>query len=188
MTVKDITKNRTELHDYYFYKGKYRTEEGLKRALIKDGIVTVSPKQNYYCYEEYTEYCYPYAMMLDYAYYYEWCSEEELKHFRKWLNQKIKNGEIIVCNTSWYHCDENDGMGTDWWDCLEAVKEGRDRFDPKWPDDFIEEAEWSIEEYCQTLTDEEFAEFKTLPEKKQYRIAMRWRIDIYNKAKAVEAR
>ena len=28
-------KQKPELYDYYFYKGKYRTEEGLKRALIK---------------------------------------------------------------------------------------------------------------------------------------------------------
>ena len=181
-------KQKPELHEYYFYKGKYRTEEGLKRALIKDGIVTVSPKQNYYCYEAYTEYCYPYDMMLDYAHDYEWCSEEELKHFRKWLNQKIKNGEITVCNTAWYHCDENDGIGTEWWDCLEAVKDGMDRFDPKWPDDFIENAEYSVEEYCQTLTDEEFAKFETLPEEKQYRIAMKWRINMYNEAKALEAK
>ena len=138
-------KQKPELHEYYFYKGKYRTEEGLKRALIKDGIVWVSPKQNYYCYKEYTEYCYPYDMMLDYAHDYEWCSEEELKHFRKWLNKKIKSGEITVCNTAWYYCDENDGIGTEWWDCLGAIKDNMDRFDPKWPDGFIENAEWSVE-------------------------------------------
>lgn len=175
-------KKKVNLNDLYFYKGRYRTEEGLKRALIKDGIVTVSPKQNYYHYMEYTDYCYPYDMMLDYAYEYEWCSEEELKHFRKWLNQKIKNGEITVCNTSWYHCDENDGIGTDWWDCLGVIKDYMDIFDPKWPDDFIENAEYSVEEYWRTLTDEESAKFETLPEEKQYRIAMKWRINMYNDA------
>lgn len=178
-----MSKKKVDLYDLYFYKGKYRTDEGLKRALIKDGIVTVSPKQNYYCYEKYTEYCYPYYMMQDYASDNEWCSEEELKHFRKWLNTKIRDGEITVCNTSWYHSDYTDGIGTEWWDCLEAVKDGMDRFDPKWPDDFIENAEYSVEEYCQTLTEEEFAKFENLPEEKQYRIAMKWRIKVYNEAK-----
>ncbi len=169
--------------DLYFYKGKYRTEEGLKRALIKDGIVTVSPKQNYYCYEDYTEYCYPYDMMFDYASDYEWCSKEELKHFRSWLNKMIKEGKITVCNTSWYHSDYTDGIGMiDFWDCLEQIREGMDRFDPKYPDDFIETLENSVEEYCQTLSDEEFKEFEKLPEKKQDRIAMNWRTNLYNKA------
>ena len=41
-----------DLSDLYFYKGKYRTDEGLKRALIKEGIVWMSPKRNYYNYED----------------------------------------------------------------------------------------------------------------------------------------
>ena len=178
-------KQKLELYDYYFYKGKYRTDEGLKRALIKDGIVWTSPKRNYYCYEDFTEYCYPYDMMLDYAHDYEWCSKEELKHFRSWLNKMIKEGKITVCNCIFYHCDENDGIGTpEWWDARESILGGMFGFDPKYPDDFIENAEYSVEEYCQTLTDEEFAKFESLPEEKQYKIAMKWRIDEYNKAKA----
>ena len=170
--------------DKYFYKGKYRTYEGLKRALIKDKIVTVSPKQNYYWYEDKTEFYYPYSMMYDYAHDYEWCSKEELNHFRSWLNKKIEEGKISVLNTSWYHCEENDNIGTEnFWDTLQAIMEGMDRFDPKYPDDFIETDEQSVEEYCQTLTNEEFNKFQKLPDDNQYRIAMSWRIKCYNDAK-----
>ena len=142
--------------DLYFYKGKYRTEEGLKRALIKDKIVWVSPKQNYYCYEDYTEYCYPYDMMFDYASDYEWCSKEELKHFRGWLNKMIKEEKITVCNCMFYHSDYTDGIGMIYfWDCLEEIREGMDRFDPKYPDDFIETLEQTVEEYSETVSKEE---------------------------------
>ena len=175
---------KTNLWDLYFYKGKYRTDEGLKRALIKDGIVWVSPKQNYYFYEKYTEYCYPYFLMRDYASDEEWCSKEELKHFRKWLNQKIKDGEITVCNTAWYHCEANEGIGEpEWIDARDAVMSCMDVFYPKCPDEFIENSEYSVEEYCQTLSDDEFKNFEKLPEEKQYKIAMRWRIKLYNKYK-----
>jgi len=175
-----------DLSDLYFYKGKYRTDEGLKRALIKDKIVWTSPKQNYYCYEDYTEYCYPYDMMFDYASDYEWCSKEELKHFRSWLNKMIKEGKITICNCMFYHCDENDGIGTcDWWDTREAIMDCMDRLDPKYPDDFIETSENSVEEYCQTLSEDDFKKFEELSEDKQYKIAMSWRIEMYNNYKKV---
>lgn len=170
--------------DKYFYKGKYRTEEGLKRALIKDKIVTVSPKQNYYLYEDVFEYCYDFETLRDYVTDYELCTAEEAKHFRKWLNEKIREGKISVLKTSWYHCEENDNIGTeDFWDTLQAIMENINYFDPKYPEDFIETDEQSVEEYCQTLTDEEFNKFEKLPDDKQYRIAMRWRIKCYNDAK-----
>ena len=96
--------------------------------------------------------------------------------------------ESTTYRSPFYHCDENDGIGTDWWDCLDAVRDCMDRFDPKWPDDFIENAEYSVEEYCQTLSDKEFEEFETLLEEEQYKLAMRWRIKMYNEAKAMEAK
>lgn len=171
------------MEDLYFYKGKFRTEEGLKRALIKDGRVTTSPKQNYYCYEDFTEYCYPYDALFDYAHDYEWCTEEELKHFRKWLNSKIKEGKISVVNASWYHCEENDNLGTtDFWETLEAILDGMWSFDPRYPDDYIESLEDTINNYVDTISDDEYNSFSQLDDAKQSKIAMAWRIKEYNKA------
>jgi len=170
--------------DLYFYKGRYRTDNGLKRALIKDGIIWVSPKRNYYCWDKQFEYCYDFEYMRDYCHDYELITDDEYKHFRKWLNKMIKAGEITICNTSWYHCDENDGIGTpDFWDAREAVVDSMDRFDPKYPDDFIETLENSVEEYYETLTDEEFKEFEKLPDEVQEKAAMKWRIKMYNNYK-----
>ena len=173
------------MQDLYFYKGKYRTELGLKRALIKDGIVTVSPKQNYYLWEKCFEYYYPYDMLKDYCTDYEYISEEEAKHFRAWLNKMIKAGEIEVTNHEWYHCEENDNIGTeDFWDTLEAVKDNMDRFDPKYPDEFIEDVERTIDEFADTVSEEYWNEFLKLPDEEQEKIAMKWRIKTYKDAVA----
>ena len=181
-----MAKKQINLWELCFYKGKYRTDEGLKRALIKDKIVWTSPKRNYYEYEDVFEYCYDFETLRDYVTDYEMCSSDDAKHFRRWLNQKIKEGKIKVLNTSWYHCDANDGIGTmDWWDTREAIMDCMYRFDSKYPDDFIETSENSAEAYCQTLSKEDFERFEKLPEDKQYRIAMRWRIEMYNNCKKV---
>ena len=169
--------------DLYFYKGKYRTEEGLKRELIKDKTIWVSPKRNYYCFNTRDEYFWPYEEFKERAEDYDWCSKEELKHFRKWINEKLETGELDILNTQFYHSDYTDGIGMiDFWDCLEEIREGMDRFDPKYPDDFIETLEQTVEEYVETISDEEFKKFEKLPEKKQDRIAMNWRIKMYKEA------
>ena len=175
-----MKKKIKDLSDLYFYKGKYRTEEGLKRALIKDGIIWTSPKRNYYHYIDVFEYCYSFEMLRDYVTDYGLCSADDAKHFRKWLNQKIKENKIKVINTSWYHCDENDGIGEiDWLDTLDSVMDTRSSFDLQYPNDFIETSEQSVEEYCQTLNREDLNKFESLSSDKQYKLAMNWRIDMY---------
>lgn len=174
-----------ELLELYFYKGKYRTDEGLKRELIKDGTVWVSRKQNYYLLSDVFEYYYSYDYLMDYV------TDNGLttrSGFRKWLKQQISEGKCEVLNTRWYHCDANDGIGTmDWWDTREAIIDGFDRYDPKWPDDFIEQCERTIESYAdEVLTEEEWQQFLKLPEEKQCRIAMKWRIAKYNHDKEKE--
>lgn len=173
-------KKDIDLNDLYFYKGKFRTDDGLKRALIKDGTVWVSPYRAYYLIEKYWEYYYDKDMLEDYATDYELTTRE---NFNKWLREQIKTGQCQVCHTQWYHCDANDGIGTmDWWDTREAIEDSLDRWDPKYPDDFIERSERTWEEYVDTISDEEFKKFERLPDDKQMRIAMKWRINLYNKA------
>ena len=146
----------TMSQDLYFYKGKFRTDEGLKRALIKDDIVTISPNRAYYLWEEKFEYYYDYDMLKDYCTDYEYITKEEANNFRKWLNKMVKEGKIEVVHHQWYHCDENDNIGTeDWWDTREAIIDNMDRWDPRWPDDFIEHVERTVEAYGDTISQEE---------------------------------
>lgn len=172
---------RVDLNDLYFYKGRFRTDEGLKRALIKDGTVNVSPYRAYYCIEELSEYSWDRQTIKELAIDRYLATEEE---FNKWIKEAIDNGECEVTHTRWYHCDANDGLGTrDWWDTREAVESDFDCWNPKYPDDFIERSEITWESYADTLSEEEFKKFEKLPEDKQMRTAMRWRINIYKKAK-----
>ena len=170
--------------DLYFYKGKFRTDEGLKRALIKDDIVTISPNRAYYLWEEKFEYYYDYNMLKDYCTDYEYITKEEANNFRKWLNKMVKEGKIEVVHHQWYHCDENDNIGTeDWWDTREAIIDNMDRWDPRWPDDFIEHVERTVEAYGDTISQEEWDKLMKLPDEEVDKIAMKWRINEYNKAK-----
>ena len=172
--------NKVSYSDLWFYKGKYRTELGLKRALIKDDIVTVSPKRNYYCWRDKYEYFYPYDWMRDSCWDDGYITEEEYDHFRKWLNKMIKTGEIDVCCHEWYHCEENDNIGTEeFWETLEAVLDGSCG-EERYMYEYIENAERTLDNYCgDILTKEEFNEFDKLPEDKQFKIAMKWRIQTY---------
>ena len=175
--------------DLYFYQGKFRTEEGLKRALIKDGTVWVSKKQNYYWWEKQFEYYYDFEMLRDYVTDYELCTKEEAKHFRKWLNNKIKEGEITVLNTMWYHSDATDGIGCcEFWECLDAIR--GDAYPLSYTRDydyFIETVEQTVEDYGETISEEEWKEFLKLPDAEQEKIAMKWRINDYKRAKEVSA-
>lgn len=174
-----MLKKKKELWNLYFYKGKYRTDEGLKRALIKDGIVWVSPYRTYYYIERYFGVYLNRDELRDYAVDYELTTEE---NFNKWLREQVKDGQCEICRTQWYHCDDNDGIGTcDWWDTRDVIIDSMDCFDPKHPDDFIEMSERTLDEYCDTLSEEEYEKFNKLPENKQFRIAMKWRVDMYNK-------
>ena len=134
----------------------------------------------YYLIEKYWEYYYDRETLKDYATDWDITTEE---NFNKWLKEQIETGQCQVIHTQWYHCDANDGVGTmDWWDTREAVEDSLDYWDPKYPDDFIERSERTWEEYVDTISEAEYEHFKNLPEDKQMRIAMRWRVNLYNKA------
>ena len=171
-------KTEKELLELTFYKGKYRTPRGLKQALIKEDIVWISKKRNYYLWDAFYEYYY------DYEYFRDLCNNDgfitasEYKHFRKWLKEKIKTGEIKYINTRWYHCEENDGIGCiDYDECLECVRDGLSN--PRDLDNYIETSEQSIDYFADTMTAEEFQEFLKLPEAVQLTKAMNWRIKTY---------
>lgn len=175
-------KKQVDLYDLYFYKGKYRTEEGMKRQLIKEGNVWVSPKKNYYRFEEWSDYFYDIDTLHDYAERFpEYiCSKEDLKHFRKWVNKMIAQHRISVAYTSWYHTD-NYGFPT-FFEALDDLMGNLNIFNPKYPDEFIETVEESCDRYIDTLTEKEFAEFQKLPDDKQLKLGMKWRIKVYNEA------
>lgn len=173
--------------DLYFYKGKFRTEEGIKRALIKDGIVDVSPLCNYYAWEDKFEYYYDFEYLRDYCHDYELITDEEYKHFRKFLNEKIKSGEIKTWFGRYYSSDYTDNIGFDWWETFECIRDSLDYWDPRNPEDFIRSLELIIEDYCDTISEEEFKEFEKLSDEEQEKIAMKWQIKKYNEAvKALE--
>ena len=168
------------MEDLYFYKGKFRTEEGIKRALIKDGLIWVSPLKNYYLYEDYNPELYYSADELE-DYLEDQCLFEKGK-FRKWLNSKIKEGKVKVLKTKWYH-DEECGK-TEFWEALEFWQDVYDRFDPKYPDEFIEWNERTIESYLDTLqTNIEYDAAEQYSDEDLMKIAMQWRIKTYLDAK-----
>lgn len=155
----------------YFYKGKFRTEVGLRCALIKDGIIWTS-RGTFYLHEATDEYYRPFDELRDRLRDRKVITEEEYKHFQKWINDKTKSGEIkVVKNMTWYHCEETDGVGDEWEYILEALRD----------DDFpIETEEEVIENYCDECLDEEqFRIFELLPECRQSAIARKWRIEKY---------
>ena len=178
------------MNDLYFYKGKFRTENGLKRALIKDDIVDVSAG-TFYLLEDVYEYSYPYGILEDMITDKGVC---ERKDFRKWLNKEIKEGRCQVFKNQRFYSsfDYTDNIGTDWWDCLECILDSLDRYNPNYPDDFIETDEQVIESYAdEALTQEQFDNwFVKLSDEEQFKIASKWRIDMYKKdmAKLEEAK
>lgn len=163
--------------DIYFYEGKFHTEEGLKRALIKDGNVWIS-RGTFYCYTPASEeeIFYEFDFLRDNLLEDGFISEEEHKHFRKWLNAKKKEGTLLVRkNCTWYHSEETDGMGVDWPECLEALRNGF--LDIKTDEEIIEE-------YCdKALTDEQFEVFSKLPDCRQFAIARKWKLEEWGKSK-----
>lgn len=159
----------------YFYKGKFRTETGLKYALIKDGTVWVS-RGNFYCYLPYSdeEIHYTRDYLRDILHENGIITDEEHKHFQKWMNEKVKEGTLSVRkNCTWYHCEANDGMGEEWDTCLESIL-----WEGVTP---IETEEQVVEDYCEAITEEQFRIFLKLPECRQEAIARRWRIEKYEK-------
>lgn len=172
------------IEDLYFYKGKYRTEEGLKRALIKDKKVWTSPKQNYYLLVDQFEYYYDFEYLKELLKDRNMLDEKQLKHFRKWLNQQQKEGLVDVLHTSFYHCEETDGMGfPDFWEILESIIDYNDIFNEEYCDDFVEQVERTFDNYIDNLSEDEFKELEKLPENKQYKKAMNWRVQQYNEYK-----
>lgn len=169
--------NNVDLYDLYFYKGKFRTEEGLKRALIKDGTIYVS-SGTFYRIPSLDELCYPYDYLEDIV------TEKryvDRKGFRKWLTQEIREGRCqVLRNQRFYSSDYTDNVGTDLYDCLDCIVDAFYYYDPKYPDDFIERSETTWENYAQTLEDKDWERFKVLPDSSQMRIAMKWRIAMYN--------
>ena len=157
--------------DLYFYMGKFRTEEGLKRALIKEGVISHAWRVRAYEYSDtYYDYNYLKDMLRDSG-----LEEKYLKHFRKWLKD---NNIPFVGKQTWYYSDEIDGWSI-WEEVFEAVLEGCRDFNPKFPDLYIEDLEHTLDNYIETLSDEEYKLFVKLPEEKQFKQAMKWRINSY---------
>lgn len=157
--------------DLYFYMGKFRTEEGLKRALIKEGVISHAWRVRAYEYSDmYYDYKYLKDMLRDSG-----LEEKYLKHFRKWLKD---NNIPFVGKQTWYYSDAMDGWNTlD--NTMEAVLDGYEPFDPKFPEYFVEPLEYTLDNYTETLSHEEYQLFVKLPEEKQFKQAMKWRINSY---------
>lgn len=168
--------------DLYFYKGKFRTELGMKRELIKDGTVDVSPLCTYYAWDKQFEYFYDFDYLRDICHDRELITDDEYKHFRKWLNKKIKDGEIRTYYGRYYSSDYTDNIGFDWWETFECIRESLYPWNPKYPDEFIETDEEVIESYSETISQEEWDKFLKLPDEEQEKIAMKWRVNEYKKA------
>lgn len=168
--------------DLYFYKGKFRTENGIKRELIKDGTIDVSPLCTYYAWDKQFEYFYDFDYLRDLCYDNELITKEEYKHFRKFLNKKIKDGEIRTYYGRYYSSEYKDGIGFDWWETFECIRQSLDWWDPRNPDDFIEEVENTVEAYSDTVSQETWDKFLKLSDEEQNKIAMKWRINEYKKA------
>lgn len=158
--------------DLYFYKGKFYTELGLKRVLSKDGHLTYS-RGTFYFYEKVSEYFVNRTYLKDCLTDEMIITPEESKHFQKWLNNKVKNGEIrVLRNYTFYHRENIEGnIGGDWNEALEDLMDNLD----------IRTDEQVIEDYCQTLDKKEFYEFLKLSDLKQFNIASKWAIETYNK-------
>ena len=173
----------TMSQDLYFYKGKFRTEEGIKRALIKDGTVDVSPLCNYYAWEAKFEYYYDFDYLKDICLDRGYITEDDYHHFRKWLNKKIKSGEIKTWFGRYYSSDYTDNIGFDWWETFECIRNSLDYWNPKYPDEFIETDEEVIEAYGDTISNEEWDKLLKLSDEEQFKIAAKWRINEYKKAR-----
>lgn len=166
--MKQLRKNEI----LYFYKGKFYTELGLKRVLIKDGRVWVS-RGTFYLYEKTEEYYWHFDTLRDILNDKGVINAEEYAHFQKWINKKEKEGEVkVLRNFTFFHCDENDGLGDDWNECLDALRD--------FGNSNIKTDEEVIEDYCQTISEEEFKAFLKLPDLKQFNIASKWAIKTYN--------
>lgn len=165
--------------DIYFYKGKFYTELGLKRVLSKEGRIWYS-RGTFYLYKANFEYYYDRQYFKDLLHDNDLITDEELKHFQKWINAKVRSGEISVLKGhTFYHCEENDGMGGDWDEALEALK---DSYYNK--ENAIQTDEEIIEEYCdKALTDEQFEVFSKLPDCRQFAIARKWKLEEWGKSK-----
>ena len=170
--MKKLRKNE----DLYFYKGKIYTELGLKRALIKSDEVWTNTGV-FYLYAKTEEYYWKYSQLKERLRDREIITEDEYKHFRKWLNEQIREGYAsFTRKMTFYHCHQNDGVGTDWHDCLETLREFGDSEDNR-----IKTDEDIIDDYCETLDDDQFAIFSKLPDQRQFNIASKWAIQEYYK-------
>lgn len=168
-------KSKAKKQDLYFYKGKFLTELGLKRALIKDDRVWVS-RGTFYLYEKTEEYYWHFDTLRDILNDKGVINAEEYAHFQKWINKKEREGEVkVLRNFTFYHCDENDGLGDDWNECLDALRD--------FGNSDIKTDEEVIEDYCQTLTEEQFHTFLRLPEIRQFTIAKKWAVESYDQKK-----
>jgi len=168
-------KDKRKDQDLYFYKGKILTEIGLKRALIKEGRVWTS-RGTFYLYEQTEEYYFEFDTLRDILSDKGIINAEEYNHFQKWINKKEREGEIkVLRNFTFYHCDENDGLGDDWNECLDALRD--------YGNGDIKTDEEVIEDYCQTLTEAQFNTFLKLPEVRQFTIAKKWAVESYEQKK-----
>ena len=96
-------KSKSKDQDLYFYKGKFLTELGLKRALIKEGRVWVS-RGTFYLYEKTEEYYFEFDTLRDILSDKGVINEEEYNHFQKWINHKKKEGELkVLSDFTFYH-------------------------------------------------------------------------------------
>lgn len=162
--------------DLYFYKGKFYTELGLKRALAKDGELTFS-RGTFYLYEAVFEYYYKFDYFRDLLHDRKLINDDEYKHFQKWINERVRSGEIkVLRDHTFYHIEANDGVGDDW----DYVLEGLRNYGTS-EGELIKKDEEVIEDYCQTLTEEQFHLFCLLPDIRQFNIASMWAIGKYQK-------
>jgi len=158
----------------YFYEGKFYTERTLKSALIKDGTIWVSSGSFYYYPEYNDEVIYQFDILRDILHDNGLITEEEYKHFRKWVNAKIKSGKIDYRpGLTLYHSEYSDNMGYEWDEAFDILRN----------DDVFETEEEVIENYCNTLSEKEFETFNKLPDSCQLSIAMNWRIKEYEKSR-----
>ena len=169
-------KKRRKNENLYFYKGNFYTELGLKKALSKDGELWYS-RGTFYLYEDVFEYYYKYDYFRDLLHDRNLITDEEYNHFKKWLNEKIADKEVqVLKNYTFYHIDANDGVGDDWNYVLETLRDWGTSEGER-----IKTDEEIIEDYCQTLTEEQFQTFLALPDARQFTIAAKWATEEYNK-------
>jgi hypothetical protein len=160
-------KNNKERKELYFYKGKFHTELGLRKVLMDEKEISVyyGPFYN----TDYYDYCYTKEELREKLHDDEYITDEEYNHFTKYLKQQVESHDFTVINEPLYGGEMTDCLTSPWNDCFQLILDERD-------DNHIQTEEDIMDDYGETLTDDEWNKYCNLPYEKQFTVAKRWKL------------